>query len=84
MVHCLPDEPVACGASADLHYASYLGFLRARLELFWRNLDDGHQLATAVSAFQDETLAALRREQQSPVAGAASAAVRSAAEVVPS
>lgn len=69
MAYCLPGEPNACGGSADVHYASYLGVLRARLDLFWFNLN-GYQLAVAATSYRDETVDALQRSGAIEIADA--------------
>lgn len=41
---CLPADDGACGASAAVHYATYLGLLRARVELMHDNLSSAMRM----------------------------------------
>lgn len=40
---CLPGEAQACGGSAALHYATYMGLLAAQVAAFWAVMDPDQQ-----------------------------------------
>lgn len=52
--HCLPGDAKDCGAPVEGHYASYLGLLRARVEVFWNHNLGGDLTPLALTVFCEE------------------------------
>ena len=63
--YCLPGEPGDCGAPLSNHYASYLGLLRGRVEVFWESNLDGQEKTLAEGIYAD-TLIEARRRRDNP------------------
>ena len=61
--HCLPGEPADCGAPVWSHYATYLGLLKARAQIFIEtNLGPGGPGADFAENVYTEELDSYRRE----------------------